>query len=100
MNRALLILGLVIGLLLPNSASMVSAVCGDWDWDITPLRRVDTTWSGDVDDFSTDAEVTSHVAASYAPWNGVSPSPFTFTLGTSFNIGDTQDLTDVPDGQV
>jgi hypothetical protein len=93
-------MGVVLGLLSPNSASPVSAVCGDWDWDTTPTRRVDTTWSGDVDDLSTDAEVTAHVGQSYAPWNSVTPSPFAYIAGGSFNIGDTQDLTDVPDGQV
>lgn len=100
MNRGLFAPGVIVGLLSPSTAPMASAVCGDWDWDTSPGRRVDTTWSGDVDDFSTDAEVTSHVSASYGPWNAVTPSPFVFINGGNFNIGDTQDLTDVPDHNV
>lgn len=99
MNRIMFTVGLVVGLLAPSGHLPADAVCGDWDWDITPVRRVDSTWSGEVDDFSSDAEVTSHVGAVYGTWNAVVESPFAWGNGGNLNIGDTQDLTDVPNGQ-
>jgi hypothetical protein len=100
MNASAFAAGMALGMLLsPATAFDAFAVCGDWDWNIHPTRRVDSTWSGQVDDFSTDAEVSAAVGSMFTSWNDVAESPFSFLNGGNLNIGDTQDLTDVPDGQ-